>query len=337
MRHATIPGEEAFHPAAAAGCGLGVVVVVEPTVVSSARTQLRDLRRSGEIEVYERVDLRAWTTARIGGTADLLIRCLTIDGTQQTIDVLASHGLPWITLGAGSRLVVSDKGLRVPAMSLHGQLARWETDDDGAVVGAGAKLTQLCRAMALAGLSGLENLAGRAGTLGGTVVKMLKSGSEALDSVLDWIEIVHPGGPPKRIAPPLSRAAPAGSGIGEREVAVKARLALEHDRQAAIQARTNQPLASVGRGPGFIERVFENPSGASAEKLLRRAECLNLKVGGARVSERDANTILTSRRATAVDVISLCREMRERVRAHFGCELEAAVILIDEEGEVSTP
>lgn len=102
---------------------------------SSLKKHLRALREGGEPEVHERVDLRAWTALGVGGPADLVIRCRSADGLQRVIDLLATHGQPWLVLGAGSRLVPPSRGLRVPVLNLSGNLALWELDLDGAVAG----------------------------------------------------------------------------------------------------------------------------------------------------------------------------------------------------------
>ncbi|HQN95338.1 MAG TPA: hypothetical protein PLM61_03145, partial [Thermoanaerobaculales bacterium] len=79
---------------------------------STLKSLLREFRLGGDLEVHERVDLGAWTTLAIGGLGDLLIRCSTASAGQRAIDLLASHGLRWLVLGAGSRIVA-------PAPALH--------------------------------------------------------------------------------------------------------------------------------------------------------------------------------------------------------------------------
>ena len=141
----------------------------------SLKKHLRDIREGGEPELHERVDLRAWTGLGVGGQADLLIRCRTADGVHTALDLFAAHGLPWLCLGAGSRLVPADRGLRIPVLNLSGNLGLWELDLDGVVAGGGANLAQVCRAAARTGLSGMENLTVTADSVGGGEVIVAES------------------------------------------------------------------------------------------------------------------------------------------------------------------
>ena len=52
-----------------------------------------------------------------------------------------------------------------------------------------------------------------------------------------------------------------------------------------------------------------------------------LTVGGARVSDRHANFFVNSGRASARDMLALIADVRERVHAEFGVELEHEVVI----------
>ncbi len=109
------------------------------------------------------------------------------------------------------------------------------------------------------------------------------------------------------------------------EVILSAVLTLHPDEPPAIAARVaanqaqrvaTQPLAEQNAGS-----VFRNPPDDHAGRLIDAAGLKGLRVGGASVSERHANFIVTERGAAAADVRALGDRVRAEVLARFGVEL----------------
>jgi UDP-N-acetylenolpyruvoylglucosamine reductase len=65
---------------------------------------------------------------------------------------------------------------------------------------------------------------------------------------------------------------------------------------------------------------------------LSEADCLDLKVSGARLSKRRPNCVRTAKTARAADVLELGRILRDRVTERCGVDLEPAVCFVDEDG-----
>lgn len=85
--------------------------------------------------------------------------------------------------------------------------------------------------------------------------------------------------------------------------------------------REHQPLNEPNCGS-----VFTNPPGDSAGRLIDAAGGKAMVVGGATVSERHANFIVTRPGATADDVATLIRRIQQRVAATAGVDLVAEVV-----------
>jgi UDP-N-acetylmuramate dehydrogenase len=98
--------------------------------------------------------------------------------------------------------------------------------------------------------------------------------------------------------------------------------------EARAWRRRTQPLAEPTCGS-----VFTNPPGAHAAKLIEEAGAKGLSVGGATVSAKHANFIVTSPGATAGDVLALIDRVRAAVRERSGVVLETEVHVVgDVEG-----
>ena len=297
------------------------------------KKDLRSIRENGEPEIHERVDLRAWTALGVGGLADLLIRCRSADGLQRALDVLATHGQTWLVLGAGSRLVPPDRGLRVPVLNLSGGLGLWELDLDGAVAVGGANLAQLCRAAERTGLSGTESLLDTGSSVGGAV-HAATIGNLRLAPVLDWLELARPGRPFERIQLPDRRGNRTGIDLDlGRSVVVRARLQLVSDRTPAASAKSAlRRRQREQRPPRSADPLFNDPVDGRAEAYLTNANCVELKVGGARLSTQRPNRISTSKTARASDVLELARMIRDRVLEREKIDLEPSIRFVDEDG-----
>lgn len=308
--------------------------IVALNVAASLRSQLKELRTTGRAEFYERVDLRAWTALRLGGTADLVIRCRTGSGAAQVLDLLASHGLSWISIGSGSRLVPPDRGLRVPVVTFGGELARWQRDDEGFVVGAGASVGQLARSLAGQGVTGLERLIGTPGSLGGTFVRHFGLGSTpSLGVRVDWIDCQAPGRPTFRYRVAENGPAPDL----RRWVILRSRLVLEApaDDASTGGARTER----VETADGTIGPVFEAPAGEQVDvaHLLSGAGCADLGRGGVRSLRSNPNRLRVSRGGSSSDVVALIRRMRDRVDERYGVVLPLRLEPVDELGRLVDP
>ena len=68
--------------------------------------------------------------------------------------------------------------------------------------------------------------------------------------------------------------------------------------------------------------TFKNPTGHSAWRLIDAAGCRGMKLGGAQVSEKHCNFLLNLGEATAADIEELGEEVRRRVMAQSGVELD---------------
>ena len=83
------------------------------------------------------------------------------------------------------------------------------------------------------------------------------------------------------------------------------------------QRESTQPVRSKTGGS-----TFTNPPGHKAWQLIDGAGCRGLMHGAAQVSEKHCNFLINTGDATATDIEALGEEVRARVKAKFGIELE---------------
>ena len=90
----------------------------------------------------------------------------------------------------------------------------------------------------------------------------------------------------------------------------------EMDRIAASR-EASQPLRSKTGGS-----TFKNPEGHKAWALVDEAGCRGLTIGGAQVSEKHTNFLINTGTATSADIEALGEEVRARVKAKSGVDLQ---------------
>lgn len=261
-----------------------------------------------------------------GGNADWLFEPADLDDLKQFLSELAG-ALPVMALGLGSNMIIRDGGVPGIVIRLGKPFATVEADD-GCIVacGGGASGILVSSTARDAGIAGLEFLRGIPGTVGGFVrMNGGAYGREVCDILLDCDAIMPSG---ELITLPASDLnytyrhsdLPAGAVVVSARFkgspGNSAEIGAEMDRIA--EARENsQPLRSKTGGS-----TFKNPPGKKAWQLVDEAGCRGFQIGDAQVSEKHTNFMINTGEATSADIEALGEEVRRRVYAQSGVELE---------------
>ncbi len=137
--------------------------------------------------------LGRYTAARVGGVADALLEVVSSEELLQACRLLWQQDFPFVILGGGSNVLVSDAGLRgVVLINRARDIAFNETAQPPTIwVESGANFGGLARQAAARGLSGLEWAAGIPGTVGGAVVGNAGAHGSDMAGNLLVAEILH--------------------------------------------------------------------------------------------------------------------------------------------------
>jgi UDP-N-acetylmuramate dehydrogenase len=273
------------------------------------------------------------TSLAIGGPADYYAEVMTVDELMALRKVVLQHALPVFFLGAGSNLLVSDRGIRGLVLHLQGEFRRIEFKGNLVKAGAAAMMPMLARQAAERGLSGLESLIGIPGTLGGGLVMNAGTREGWLGDVVSSVDVLGDALKVESLTAEVFGFSYRKSNLEGRWI-IGAELALISDKPASIMKRIDdflqyrtrtQPLATSNCGS-----VFKNPSEGPAAQWIEKAGFKGVSIGGARVSERHANFILNENKATASDVRTLMTRIQDKVLKEFNIRLEPEVKLVGE-------
>lgn len=269
-------------------------------------------------------DFSRHTTFGIGGVA--AAEALPANGAELAAlcGVLEGAGIPYCYLGAGANVLASDEPFEgvVIRFARMGALSREGTD---IVAGAGVTGGALLRFARENGIGGLEFLAGIPMTVGGAAVMNAGVPEGHLGDAVRSVTAVMDG--KERV---FGREACQFSdkySVFQEKIAVT-RVVMEGYPcdPARIRERERAFLAKrrglpKGRSAGC---VFVNPAGGSAGKLIDDCGFKGLRVGGAYVSPRHANFIV-SEGATAGEVAALIEKVKDGVFEKTGILLREEV------------
>lgn len=278
------------------------------------------------------------TSFRIGGPADVWLEIETVDELSRVAAILAPMALPVFVLGAGTNILVSDRGIRGVVVHLGKRFSfiEWKESGDEAEVRAGAAIpfTKVVASAVRRGYAGLEFAEGIPGSIGGGLTMNAGAFGGEIGRVVVDLEGVHRDGrieaiPRERLPFEYRRLdLPPGFVITAVRMHLrKGDVAEIRERVATARAKRKkaQPLGLPNAGS-----IFKNPKGTFAGRLLEEAGLKGTSAGGARVSERHANFIVNAGGATAADVRALMKEMTDRVLARSGVRLEPEIKLVGE-------
>ena len=275
--------------------------------------------------VQENAPLAPFTWFRAGGPAEVLLRPADADDLAAFLGALPLD-VPVNAIGACSNLIVRDGGLPGVTIKLARGFSAISVEEDGVVAGAAALDVTVSEHAAAAGLTGLEFLSGIPGTIGGAVTMNAGAYGGETAHVLDWAELITRSGERRRMAAADLAFAYRHARLPHGAVVTRARLRAVPGVPVAIAARMNeirttreatQPIRARTGGS-----TFRNPPGMKAWELIDAAGCRGLVRGGAMVSEKHCNFLINTGTATAADIEGLGEEVRRRVFAMSGVNLD---------------
>lgn len=124
-----------------------------------------------DADVYPDEPMRRHTMYRIGGPARFYVQVGSIGALKRLVAACQECAIPWVAVGRGSNLLVSDEGFPgvVIALGRDFRACRFDEETCSFIVGAGVPLSSVVQEAFRRSLSGLEFAVGTPGTVGGAV------------------------------------------------------------------------------------------------------------------------------------------------------------------------
>ncbi|HSG26559.1 MAG TPA: UDP-N-acetylmuramate dehydrogenase [Anaerolineales bacterium] len=278
--------------------------------------------------------LAKYTSARIGGPADVLLMAQSAADLEEIVSSLWKLEIPFLVIGGGSNMLISDAGVREVVVLNKARKVRFDMETPSVWAESGSNFGALARQAGRKGLSGLEWAAGIPGTVGGAVVG--NAGAHGGDTAgnLMLAEVLHHTQGRKEWSPDDLELAYRSSKLKQQPgeaVVLAASFKLSFGQETLIKEKmeefltfrkqTQPPGASMGS-------MFKNPPGDHAGRLIDAAGLKGTRIGDAQISDLHANFFINHGGARATDVYSLIRKAQQAVLDEFGIQLELEIGLI---------
>ena len=294
---------------------------------------LPNLRDAFGDKLQENVSLAAYTSARIGGEADGLIVVHLADELAETISQLWEMEIPYLLLGGGSNLLISDEGFHGVVVLNKAKAVRFSEDSVWAE--SGVTMSKLSNQAATKGLAGMEWAATVPGTVGGAVYGNAGAFGGDMAGNLIQAELLTDAGRETWSVDDMAYAYRSSKLKRDavNAVVLSAELKLINGDPAEIQERmrsfiqkrknTQPPGASMGS-------MFKNPEGDHAGRLIEAAGLKGTRIGNVEISTVHANFFVNHGETKARDVMALVELAQRTVFEKFGVTLELEIEVVGE-------
>ena len=287
--------------------------------------------------IIPRAPMARYTTFRVGGPADVLVNIADTRELPVALRAARHAGVPVTLIGNGSNLLVRDGGIRGLVIRISSDCAGMFREDDTICAKAGVSLSAAAQFALSEGLSGLAELSGIPGTLGGGVIMNAGAYGGELAQVVTRVDAItlSDGKPVVFESTALGfsyrHSAMMDAGVIVTDITMQLTPCDPDEIRARMEEcnrarREKQPLSFPSAGS-----TFKRPAGLFAAKLIDDCGLRGLRVGDAQVSEKHAGFIINLGSATAHDILTLIDEVKARVLAQTGVTLEPEVRILGEE------
>ena len=287
-------------------------------------------------KVKENVPLAPYTSARIGGLADIFLMADTSAELTRIVKLLWKHDMPFTLLGGGSNVLVSDKGVRGVVVLNRAKGVKFVTGDQPSVKAeSGVVFSNLANRCASKGLSGLEWAAAVPGTVGGAVYGNAGAFGGDVSGDLISAELLTMEGKETFTVEQF--------GYGYRTSVLKrgelkalvlsAEFALKNSTKEEVTVKIQQFSAhrKATQPPGAsMGSMFKNPEGTYAGKLIEDAGLKGTRIGNAEISPLHGNFFINHENTKAEDIRALIELVQKTVKEKEGVDLELEIELIGE-------
>ena len=287
--------------------------------------------------IIPRAIMARYTTFHIGGPADVLVNIAAASEIPLALRAAKLAGVPVTVIGNGSNVLVRDGGIRGLVIRIDGTMASIRRDVNCVIAQSGALMRSVANFATNEGLSGLEEIAGIPGTIGGGVIMNAGAYGGELAQVVTRVDAVSLADGKSvsfegdALGFGYRRSALMDAGVIVTEVTMQ----LQPGDPANIKARIDE-LAKARREKQPLEypsagSTFKRPEGHFAAKLIDDCGLRGLSVGDAQVSEKHAGFVINRGSARASDVLELMHEIKKRVYEATGIVLEPEIRILGED------
>ncbi|MDU1828520.1 UDP-N-acetylmuramate dehydrogenase [Anaerococcus sp.] len=288
-------------------------------------------KKFGEILFCE--PLKDYTTWGIGGPADVLVKPHNEKELQDLLIFNNENKIHTTVIGRGSNLLITDKGIRGCVLVLADNYDCISLEDTELTVLAGTKLNKAALYAIENKLTGMEEVSGIPGSVGGAVAMNAGAYNREIKDICINVKAFDLSGNEYNFTNDEMNFSYRHSKIFEQDLIVSsATFKLFYDTENKAEEKyddytnrreTKQPIDKKSAGS-----TFKRPEGSYASKLIDECGLRGYRVGDCQVSEKHCGFIINTGDATSREMLDFIEEVAGIVKEKTGFTLEREVKLI---------
>ena len=286
-------------------------------------------------DLLENESMAKHTTFHVGGNADMYVSVKSVEELSSLIKLARETDTPFLVIGNGSNILVKDKGIRGLVIEIGSGMSDFELKGNKIYAQAGVLISKLASLALNHSLSGMEEISGIPGTLGGGIYMNAGAYGGELKNIIKTVTYIDEYGEEKTVTADECEFGYRKSIFtngGKYIVSAVIELS-EGDRTEisekmadyAKRRREKQPLSLPSAGS-----TFKRPEGYFAGALIQESGLKGYKSGGAMISDLHAGFVVNYDNATSQDILDVIKHTQETVLDKFGVMLETEVKIIGE-------
>ena len=282
--------------------------------------------------------MKAHTSFKIGGPAEVYIVVKTIQELQKINDIAKKNNIPIYIIGNGSNILVTDKGIKGIVIKNEIKKLEIENEKDGNIklkIGAGNKIIETAHVLLKEEISGFEELSGIPGTIGGAIkMNAGANGKEIKDIITQVVVLDEKGNIEVLQKDDLNLTYRNSIFKTNKSIILEAEFILKKGKKEEIKYKMDnyaklrkekQPLEYPSAGS-----TFKRGDNYITAKLIDEAGLKGFKIGGAEISTKHAGFIINKNNATAKDILDLIKYTQDEIYKKFGKKIQLEVEIIGE-------
>ena len=299
--------------------------------------QIKDLKIP-ESKILYQEPMRKYTTFKIGGLAECVIKIDNLKELKKILEIANNNSIPITIIGNGSNLLISDKGIKGITLMIKLEKIdiREKNDTIQITVGAGEKIGKLAQICLQNEITGLEELSGIPGTIGGAVRMNAGAHGKEMKDITKKVRCIDYQGKEKEFANEELQFDYRNSRFKrEKYIITEITLQLQKGKKEKIKAKMEeyatyrkekQPMEYPSAGS-----TFKRGADFITAKLIDEAGLKGYRIGDAEVSTKHSGFIINKGNATAKDVLALVEHVKKTVYEKFQKEIELEIEMMGEE------
>lgn len=299
-------------------------------------SQIQNLKIEKD-KIFYQESMKKHTTFKIGGPAECLIKIDNILDLKEVLKLANQNKIPITIIGNGSNLLVLDKGIKGITLMIKLEKIDFQEKDETIqiTVGAGEKLGKLAQVCLQNEITGLEELSGIPGTIGGAVKMNAGAHGKEMKDIVKTAKCIDYEGKEKKFTNQELEFEYRTSILKKQKyIITEVTLALQKGIKSEIKSKMEE-YATYRKEKQPIEypsagSTFKRGNDFITAKIIDEANLKGYAIGDAEVSTKHSGFIINKGNATAEDVLKLVAEMQDKVYEKFKKKIELEIEVIGE-------